>query len=129
MESGLLEILTIINRLRRDSEGMIIVSVCSSLSLMFLEGITVSKQSQVMAQVTYQALFRSFPKLCGMTGTAMTDANELESIYGLQVVQVRYDLDRDGCELRVAIFFDVAGQGRAQTNRPTYSPFFRPHIF
>lgn len=55
------------------------------------EGIKVSKQSQVMAQVTYQALFRSFPKLCGMTGTAMTDANELESIYGLQVVQVRYD--------------------------------------
>ena len=48
-----------------------------------------SKQSQVMAQVTYQALFRSFPKLCGMTGTAMTDANELGSTYGLQVVQVR----------------------------------------
>lgn len=53
-----------------------------------MEGITVSKQSQVMAQVTYQALFRSFPKLCGMTGTAMTDANELEGTYGLQVVQV-----------------------------------------
>ncbi|CAM9575905.1 unnamed protein product, partial [Ectocarpus sp. 8 AP-2014] len=52
------------------------------------EGITVSKQSQVMAQVTYQALFRSFPKLCGMTGTAMTDANELGTTYGLQVVQV-----------------------------------------
>ncbi|CBN74990.1 preprotein translocase subunit SecA [Ectocarpus siliculosus] len=53
------------------------------------EGITVSKQSQVMAQVTYQALFRSFPKLCGMTGTAMTDANELGTTYGLQVVQER----------------------------------------
>lgn len=42
-----------------------------------------------MAQVTYQALFRSFPKLCGMTGTALTDANELEGTYGLQVVQAR----------------------------------------
>ncbi|CAB1117787.1 unnamed protein product [Ectocarpus sp. CCAP 1310/34] len=42
-----------------------------------------------MAQVTYQALFRSFPKLCGMTGTAMTDANELGTTYGLQVVQSR----------------------------------------
>ncbi|CAM9736693.1 unnamed protein product [Pylaiella littoralis] len=52
------------------------------------EGITVSKQSQVMAQVTYQALFRSFPKLCGMTGTAITDANELEGTYGLEVVQI-----------------------------------------
>ena len=48
----------------------------------------VSKQSQVMAQVTYQALFRSFPKLCGMTGTALTDANELQATYGLPVVQV-----------------------------------------
>lgn len=42
-----------------------------------------------MAQVTYQALFRSFPKLCGMTGTAITDANELGSTYGLQVIQAR----------------------------------------
>lgn len=53
------------------------------------EGITVSKQSQVMAQVTYQALFRSFPKLCGMTGTAATDASELAGTYDLQVVEVR----------------------------------------
>lgn len=48
----------------------------------------VSKQSQVMAQVTYQALFRSFPKLCGMTGTALTDASEFQGTYGLTVVQV-----------------------------------------
>lgn len=53
-----------------------------------------SKQSQVMAQVTYQALFRSFPKLCGMTGTALTDANELEGTYGLQVVQVTQGVPR-----------------------------------
>ncbi|CAM9543619.1 unnamed protein product, partial [Ectocarpus sp. 4 AP-2014] len=58
------------------------------------EGITVSKQSQVMAQVTYQALFRSFPKLCGMTGTAMTDANELETTYGLQVIPTALPIAR-----------------------------------
>ncbi|CAN0208599.1 unnamed protein product, partial [Ectocarpus fasciculatus] len=58
------------------------------------EGITVSKQSQVMAQVTYQALFRSFPKLCGMTGTAMTDANELGTTYGLQVIPTALPIAR-----------------------------------
>ncbi|CAN0225163.1 unnamed protein product, partial [Laminaria digitata] len=47
-----------------------------------------------MAQVTYQALFRSFPKLCGMTGTAMTDANELGSTYGLQVIPTALPIAR-----------------------------------
>lgn len=58
------------------------------LFLLFV-GMTVSRQSQVMAQVTYQALFRGFPKLCGMTGTAATDSDELSNIYGLRVIQVQ----------------------------------------
>ena len=76
-------------------------SLDTSLNIFLLccageKGITVSKQSQVMAQVTYQALFRSFPKLCGMTGTAATDANELEGTYGLVVVQVGGKRGRGG---------------------------------
>ena len=38
------------------------------------EGIEVSGESQVIATVTYQSLFRQFPKLCGMSGTATTVA-------------------------------------------------------
>jgi preprotein translocase subunit SecA len=52
------------------------------------EGIAVSEQSKVIAKVTYQNLFRQFTRLAGMTGTAMADAAELESIYGLQVTPV-----------------------------------------
>jgi preprotein translocase subunit SecA len=52
------------------------------------EGIAVSQQSQVIAKVTYQALFRQFSRLSGMTGTAMTDAAELELTYGLKVTPV-----------------------------------------
>lgn len=52
------------------------------------EGIDVSEQSQVIAKVTYQALFRQFTRLSGMTGTAMSDAAELETTYGLRVTPV-----------------------------------------
>ena len=52
------------------------------------EGIPVSERSQVIAKVTYQSLFRQFSRLSGMTGTAMTDAGELEKIYDLRVSPV-----------------------------------------
>ena len=52
------------------------------------EGIKVSEQSKVIAKVTYQALFRQFTRLAGMTGTAMADAAELEQTYGLKVTPV-----------------------------------------
>ncbi|KAL7481446.1 hypothetical protein ACHAW6_007128 [Cyclotella cf. meneghiniana] len=52
------------------------------------EGIEVSEQSKVIAKVTYQSLFRQFTRLSGMTGTAMSDAAELEFTYGLRVTPV-----------------------------------------
>jgi len=52
------------------------------------EGIAVSEQSQVIAKVTYQSLFRQFTRLSGMTGTAMSDADELELTYDLKVVDI-----------------------------------------
>ncbi|KAL7536953.1 hypothetical protein ACHAWF_005609, partial [Thalassiosira exigua] len=52
------------------------------------EGIEVSEQSKVIAKVTYQSLFRQFSRLSGMTGTAMSDAAELELTYGLKVTPV-----------------------------------------
>lgn len=52
------------------------------------EGIQVSQQSKVIAKVTYQALFRQFPRLSGMTGTASSDADEFEETYGLKVTPV-----------------------------------------
>lgn len=52
------------------------------------EGMTVSSRSQTSASITYQSLFRLFPRLCGMTGTAMTENEEFDEIYGLRVTNV-----------------------------------------
>lgn len=57
-------------------------------SIEAMEGIEVSQQSKVIAKVTYQALFRQFTRLSGMTGTAMADAAEFELTYGLKVTRV-----------------------------------------
>lgn len=52
------------------------------------EGIQVSEQSQVIAKVTYQSLFRQFTRLSGMTGTASTDAEEFDLTYSLKVTPI-----------------------------------------
>lgn len=52
------------------------------------ENLEIKQESQTLASVTFQNYFRMFPKLCGMTGTAMTEAAEFESIYGLPVVAI-----------------------------------------
>lgn len=57
-------------------------------SIEAMEGIEVSEMSKVIAKVTYQALFRQFSRLSGMTGTAMSDATELDLAYGLKVTPV-----------------------------------------
>jgi preprotein translocase subunit SecA len=52
------------------------------------EGVRIKEENQTLATVTLQNYFRMYDKLAGMTGTAMSDAAELESTYGLQVVQI-----------------------------------------
>jgi preprotein translocase subunit SecA len=52
------------------------------------EGVAVQPESQTYATITYQNYFRIFPKLSGMTGTAMTEAGEFADIYKLEVVEI-----------------------------------------
>ena len=52
------------------------------------EGVKIKEEQQTMATVTLQNYFRLYDKLAGMTGTALADAAELETTYGLAVVQV-----------------------------------------
>ncbi len=52
------------------------------------EGVTVQRESQTVATITFQNLFRLYNKLCGMTGTAKTEEDEFRKIYGLDVVTV-----------------------------------------
>ena len=52
------------------------------------EGVRIKEEQQTLATVTLQNYFRLYDKLAGMTGTALADAAELETTYGLQVVQI-----------------------------------------
>jgi preprotein translocase subunit SecA len=52
------------------------------------EGVTIKETTQTLATITLQNYFKLYNKLCGMTGTAMTEANEFYKIYGLDVVAV-----------------------------------------
>ncbi|HEX2941143.1 MAG TPA: preprotein translocase subunit SecA, partial [Rhodopila sp.] len=66
---------------RRYSEGL-------HQALEAKEHVTVQPENQTLASITFQNYFRLYPKLGGMTGTAMTEADEFEEIYKLQVVEI-----------------------------------------
>ena len=52
------------------------------------EHVTVQPENQTVSSISYQNLFRMYPVLSGMTGTAMTEAAEFEEIYKLRVVAI-----------------------------------------
>ena len=52
------------------------------------EHVTVQAENQTLASITFQNYFRLYPKLAGMTGTAMTEADEFAEIYKLEVVEI-----------------------------------------
>ena len=52
------------------------------------EGVNVAEESKTLATITFQNFFRLYDKLSGMTGTALTEAEEFEAIYKLDVVEI-----------------------------------------
>ena len=52
------------------------------------EGVAIQDESQTLASITFQNLFRLYPKLSGMTGTAMTEEAEFGKIYNLEVTSI-----------------------------------------
>ena len=70
---------------RRYSEGL-------HQALEAKEGVRVEFENQTLASITFQNYFRLYPKLAGMTGTAMTEAGEFSEIYGLEVIEIPTNL-------------------------------------
>jgi preprotein translocase subunit SecA len=66
---------------RRYSEGL-------HQALEAKEKVKIQNENQTLASITFQNYFRLYPKLAGMTGTAMTEANEFMDIYKLQVIEI-----------------------------------------
>jgi preprotein translocase subunit SecA len=52
------------------------------------EGVQIQSENQTLASITFQNYFRMYGKLCGMTGTADTEAYEFQEIYGLETVVI-----------------------------------------
>jgi len=52
------------------------------------EGVTIERENQTLATITFQNYFRMYEKLAGMTGTAYTEEMEFHKIYGLEVVVI-----------------------------------------
>lgn len=70
---------------RRYSEGL-------HQALEAKEHVTVQPENQTLASITFQNYFRMYEKLAGMTGTALTEADELFDIYKLEVVEIPTNL-------------------------------------
>ncbi|MGK2848891.1 MAG: preprotein translocase subunit SecA [Minisyncoccota bacterium] len=66
---------------RRYSEGL-------HQALEAKEGVAVQRESRTLATITFQNFFRLYAKLSGMTGTAITSAEELAKVYKLDVVEI-----------------------------------------
>jgi len=66
---------------RRYSEGL-------HQALEAKETVTIQNENQTLASITFQNYFRLYPKLAGMTGTAMTEATELSETYKLDVIDI-----------------------------------------
>ena len=70
---------------RRFSEGL-------HQALEAKEGVSVQQENQTLASITFQNYFRLYPKLSGMTGTALTEAAEFQEIYNLGVLAIPTNL-------------------------------------
>lgn len=79
------------------------------------EGVPIQEETLTMASITFQNLFRLYPKLSGMTGTASTEAEEFEKIYNLGVLtiptnkpSIREDINDVVYKTEAAKFFAIA---------------------
>ncbi|WP_085902830.1 preprotein translocase subunit SecA [Kiloniella majae] len=70
---------------RRFSEGL-------HQALEAKENADIQQENQTLASITFQNYFRLYPKLAGMTGTAMTEAEEFSAIYALDVISMTTNL-------------------------------------
>jgi len=77
------------------------------------EGVEVKQESKTFATITFQNYFRLYKKLAGMTGTATTSAEELDKVYGLDVVVVPTNKPLDRKDLPDRIYKSLEAKYRA----------------
>src|SRR6201985_2332265 len=71
------------------------------------ENVKVEDASQTFATITLQNYFRMYHKLCGMTGTAVTEAGEFWEIYKLDVVEIQPNTPTSGSDMQDLVYRTV----------------------
>ena len=81
------------------------------------EGVTVAGESKTLATITFQNFFRLYDKLSGMTGTALTEQEEFEAIYKLDVVEIPTNRPIARIDHPDVVYKTEAGKFRAIVNQ------------
>ncbi|CAL0319428.1 unnamed protein product [Lupinus luteus] len=74
------------------------------------EGLEIQADSVVVAQITYQSLFKLYPKLSGMTGTAKTEEKEFLKMFQVPVIEVPTNLSNIRKDLPIQAFATARGK-------------------
>ncbi|GAV71933.1 zf-C3HC4 domain-containing protein/WD40 domain-containing protein/SecA_PP_bind domain-containing protein/SecA_SW domain-containing protein/SecA_DEAD domain-containing protein, partial [Cephalotus follicularis] len=74
------------------------------------EGLKIQADSVVVAQITYQSLFKLYPKLSGMTGTAKTEEKEFLKMFQMPVIEVPTNLPNIRKDLPIQAFATAQGK-------------------
>lgn len=74
------------------------------------EGVKIQADSVVVAQITYQSLFKLYPKLSGMTGTAKTEEKEFMKMFQMPVIEVPTNLPNIRIDLPIQAFATARGK-------------------
>ncbi len=77
------------------------------------ENVKVQRESQTLASVTFQNYFRMYEKLAGMTGTAVTEAEEFAKIYSLETIVVPTNKEMSRKDLNDLIYRSEMGKFKA----------------
>ncbi|XP_022870346.1 protein translocase subunit SECA2, chloroplastic isoform X3 [Olea europaea var. sylvestris] len=87
------------------------------------EGLKIQADSVVVAQITYQSLFKLYPKLSGMTGTAKTEEKEFLKMFQMPVIEVPTNLPNIRKDLPIQAF--ATARGKWQHVRGEVESMFR----
>ena len=77
------------------------------------ENVSIQNESKTLATITFQNYFRMYDKLSGMTGTALTEADEFEAIYSLDVIEIPTNKPMIREDMTDVVYKTEAGKFRA----------------
>lgn len=77
------------------------------------EGVNVNPESKTLASITFQNYFRMYKKISGMTGTAVSSAEEFDKVYGLEVTVIPTNLPLARKDLSDQVYKSESGKFKA----------------